>query len=237
MFWVQGMKSSSRHLRCIECRSDENPGLRFRGSSCFHCLPRMKLCGTVCLMMTPMRTEGCGYGKTWCSCTSCSSNRCAWFFKEVCGSKRQSAWRSERWKYLWASWKLVVSATTVRKALKKIMLAFMSSLFTKVQSVESRTRCGGCSHILVKAVEDVAVSSYFGMVAGKNWGKIGPTLEWRPPCRRMRQESPNRGGSFSCGTKEIFNRVSQCVFALILEEHIAFVKLDSILTFLSSIAK
>lgn len=200
MFWVQGMKSSSRHLRCIECRSDENPGLRFRGSSCFHCLPRMKLCGTVCLMMTPMRTEGCGYGKTWCSCTSCSSNRCAWFFKEVCGSKRQSAWRSERWKYLWASWKLVVSATTVRKALKKIMLAFMSSLFTKVQSVESRTRCGGCSHILVKAVEDVAVSSYFGMVAGKNWGKIGPTLEWRPPCRRMRQESPNRGGSFSCGT-------------------------------------
>ena len=108
--------------------------------------------------MTPMRTEGCGYGKTWCSCTSCSSNRCAWFFKEVCGSKRQSAWRSERWKYLWASWKLVVSATTVRKTLKKMMIVFMShkhnhyllmsSLFTKVQSVESRARCGGCSHIL-----------------------------------------------------------------------------------------
>ena len=35
----------------------------------------------------------------------------------------------------------------------------------------------------------------------------------------MRQESPNQGGSFSCGTWEIFNRVSQCVFALILEEH------------------
>ena len=108
--------------------------------------------------MTPMRTEGCGYGKTWCSCTSCSSNRCAWFFKEVCGSKRQSAWRSERWKYLWASWKLVVSATTVRKTLKKMMIVFMShkrnhyllmsSLFTKVQSVESRARCGGCSHVL-----------------------------------------------------------------------------------------
>ena len=66
-----------------------------------------------------------------------------------------------------------MSATTVRKPLKKIMIAFMSSLFTKVQSVESRTRCGGCSHILVKAVQDVAVSSYFGMVAGKTEARLG----------------------------------------------------------------
>ena len=58
------------------------------------------------------------------------------------------------------------------------------------------------------------------------------TLEWRPRSR-MRQESRNRGVLLLVEHR-IF---SQCVFARILEEHIALVKVDSILTFVSSIAK
>ena len=105
------------------------------------------------------------------------------------------------------------------------IIVFMSSLFTKVQSVESRPRCGGCSHILVKAVEDVAVSSYFGMVAGKNWGKIGPTLEWRPPWRRMRQESANRGGFFFLWNIRNFQpSVTVCVCANLGRTHTALCK-------------
>ena len=77
----------------------------------------------------------------------------------------------------------------VRKTLKKMRILIprvcMGSLFIKEQSVEDRTRCGGCSRILVKAVKGVAVSSYFGMVAGETEERLGqprsgghPEGEW-----------------------------------------------------------
>ena len=102
----------------------------------------------------------------------------------------------------------------VRKTLKKMRIlkpiVFMGSLFIKEQSVEDRTRCGGCSHILVKGVKRVTVSSYFGMVAGKTEERLGQPRSGGHPEAKWGKRVPT-AGFFCLWNIEIFNRVSQCV--------------------------
>ena len=76
----------------------------------------------------------------------------------------------------------------------------MGSLFIKEQSVEDRTRCGGCSHILVKAVKGVASSSNFGMVAGETEERFGKPWSGGHP----EGEQSKTGESTSC----VFGKMS-----------------------------
>ena len=162
--------------------TDENPRAKISRVLMFS-LSTCRLSG-VWTMMTPMLswTEGCGFRKTWCSCPSSSSIDAHGFSKKFAVLKDREEWElkifvsqlkisceyyhlsGKQWRRL-CVWAACLFRTNLR-----------GRLFL-MQSVEHGTRCGGYSHILVKAVKRVTVSSYVRDGSRGNWGKmrIGPT--------------------------------------------------------------